>query len=94
LRDGTTNEAFLAVPVEKTVPVNSGMINPVPAFEGLTKPAVWRRESASDTVRALEKMVWKPTIFLPSCANRLTKRSLMQYEQKPAGRRVFVFSDA
>lgn len=55
LRDGTTNEAFLAVPVEKTVPVNSGMINPVPAFEGLTKPAVWRRESASDTVRALEK---------------------------------------
>ncbi|GGX41310.1 cell division protein FtsZ [Undibacterium squillarum] len=55
LRDGTTNEAFLAVPVEKTVPVNNGMINPVPAFEGLTKPAVWRRESASDTVRALEK---------------------------------------
>ncbi|MBR7781020.1 cell division protein FtsZ [Undibacterium luofuense] len=57
LRDGTTNEAFLAVPVEKTVPVNNGMINPVPvpAFDGLTKPAVWRRESASDTVRALEK---------------------------------------
>ena len=55
LRDGTTNEAFLAVPVEKTVPVNHGMINPVPAFESMTKPAVWRRESASDTVRALEK---------------------------------------
>jgi cell division protein FtsZ len=26
-----------------------------PAFEGLKAPAVWRRESASETVRALEK---------------------------------------
>lgn len=28
---------------------------PVPSFDGLKAPAVWRRESASETVRALEK---------------------------------------
>ncbi len=38
-----------APPSTSTVQSSSG------AYEGLQKPAVWRRESASDTVRALEK---------------------------------------
>jgi len=47
------------------------------AFGGLKAPAVWRRESASDTVRALERMAWKLTTFRHSCASKLTdgKRS-------------------
>jgi cell division protein FtsZ len=28
---------------------------PAPSFDGMKAPAVWRRESASETVRALEK---------------------------------------
>ncbi len=52
LRTGTHNEPMMA---------NTGMVakmmhgNVQPAFDGLKAPAVWRRESASDTVRALEK---------------------------------------
>jgi len=54
LRTGTHNEPMMA---------NTGMLHqqqspvqqPAPAFEGLKAPAVWRRESASETVRALEK---------------------------------------
>ena len=52
LRTGTHNELMMA---------NTGMAvgmmhgNAQPAFDGLKAPAVWRRESASDTVRALEK---------------------------------------
>jgi len=65
LRTGTNNEAVsgMNIPVvtdritasatsqaaATTAPVSSG------AYESLQKPAVWRRESASDTVRALEK---------------------------------------
>ena len=55
LRTGTHNETMMAAPAMATTSVSSGMINSVPAFDGLSKPAVWRRESASDTVRALEK---------------------------------------
>jgi cell division protein FtsZ len=32
-----------------------GMAQATSSFNGLKAPAVWRRESASDTVRALEK---------------------------------------
>lgn len=52
LRTGTHNEPMMA---------NTGMAagmthgSAQPAFDGLKAPAVWRRESASDTVRALEK---------------------------------------
>ena len=52
LRTGTHNEPMMA---------NTGMTpgmthgSAQPAFDGLKAPAVWRRESASDTVRALEK---------------------------------------
>lgn len=52
LRTGTHNEPMMA---------NTGMVTGMgqgsaqPAFDGLKAPAVWRRESASDTVRALEK---------------------------------------
>jgi cell division protein FtsZ len=36
--------------------MSGGLAQPTsPAFEGLKAPAVWRRESASETVRALEK---------------------------------------
>ncbi|MDB5797427.1 MAG: ftsZ [Paucimonas sp.] len=33
----------------------SGIVQPAPSFEGMKTPSVWRRESASETVRALEK---------------------------------------
>mgnify|MGYP001964744333 FL=1 len=50
LRTGTHNEPMMA---------NTGMLQgaaqPAASFDGLKAPAVWRRESASDTVRALEK---------------------------------------
>lgn len=52
LRTGTHNEPMMA---------HTGMAASMthgsaqPAFDGLKAPAVWRRESASDTVRALEK---------------------------------------
>jgi cell division protein FtsZ len=48
LRTGTHNEPVAAS--GKSVGPTSGA-----AFEGLKQPAVWRRESASETVRALEK---------------------------------------
>ena len=54
LRTGTHNEPIMA-----STGVISGGSHGVgqaaPAFEGLKAPAVWRRESASETVRALEK---------------------------------------
>jgi cell division protein FtsZ len=49
LRTGTHNEPIMA---------NNGAMQgaqPTPSFDGLKAPAVWRRESASETVRALEK---------------------------------------
>jgi cell division protein FtsZ len=50
LRTGTHNEPMMA---------GTGMVQgnaqASPSFDGLKAPAVWRRESASDTVRALEK---------------------------------------
>jgi cell division protein FtsZ len=52
LRTGTHNEPMMA---------NTGMAQQgrggqaSPSFDGLKAPAVWRRESASETVRALEK---------------------------------------
>ena len=53
LRTGTNNEAVaaMAAPVAATQMTAA----PQPVYEGLQKPAVWRREVASDTVRALEK---------------------------------------
>lgn len=52
LRTGTHNEPMMA-----NTGMNAGMTqgSAQPAFDGLKAPAVWRRESASDTVRALEK---------------------------------------
>ncbi len=52
LRTGTNNEIVMP----RTNEVVSGQ-DQVPSFETLQKPAVWRhgRESASDTVKALEK---------------------------------------
>jgi cell division protein FtsZ len=55
LRTGTNNETVMSAAAMTTTTVSNGMVNAVPAFDGLSKPAVWRRESASDTVRALEK---------------------------------------
>jgi cell division protein FtsZ len=50
MRTGTHNESLIA---------NAGMTQgngqAAPSFQGLKAPAVWRRESASETVRALEK---------------------------------------
>ena len=54
LRTGTNNEPMMAAAMATTT-VSNGMASAAPAFDGLSKPAVWRRESASDTVRALEK---------------------------------------
>jgi cell division protein FtsZ len=50
LRTGTHNEPIMA-----HTGVQQGAAQPAQAFEGLKAPAVWRRESASETVRALEK---------------------------------------
>ena len=52
LRTGTHNEPMMA-----NTGMSAGMMqgSAQPAFDGLKAPAVWRRESASDTVRALEK---------------------------------------
>ncbi len=52
LRTGTHNEPMMA-----HTGMAAGMTHgsAQPAFDGLKAPAVWRRESASDTVRALEK---------------------------------------
>jgi cell division protein FtsZ len=50
LRTGTHNEPMMA-----NTGMNQGNAHPAASFDGLKAPAVWRRESASDTVRALEK---------------------------------------
>jgi len=52
MRTGTHNEPIHAMANTGTA---HGMAQPAAAFEGLKAPAVWRRESASETVRALEK---------------------------------------
>ncbi|TCS36920.1 cell division protein FtsZ [Paucimonas lemoignei] len=54
LRTGTDNAPIAAMGGAQA---NGGMMQgaATPAFEGLKAPAVWRRESASETVRALEK---------------------------------------
>jgi cell division protein FtsZ len=48
LRTGTHNEPMMSDAV-------AGQVHAAPSFSGLKAPAVWRRESASETVRALEK---------------------------------------
>ncbi|MEO8598568.1 MAG: cell division protein FtsZ, partial [bacterium] len=52
-RTGTNNEPLMASSI--TGALHQGMATASHAFEGLKAPAVWRRESASETVRALEK---------------------------------------
>jgi cell division protein FtsZ len=53
LRTGTHNEPIMATAGMLKTP--GGNSHGGQSFEGLKQPAVWRRESASDTVRALEK---------------------------------------
>jgi cell division protein FtsZ len=53
LRTGTHNEPIMATAGMLKTPGGNG--HGGQSFEGLKQPAVWRRESASDTVRALEK---------------------------------------
>jgi cell division protein FtsZ len=53
LRTGTHNEPIMATAGMLKTP--GGNTHGGQSFEGLKQPAVWRRESASDTVRALEK---------------------------------------
>jgi cell division protein FtsZ len=48
LRTGTHNEPIMQH-------TGMGAAQPAASFDGLKAPAVWRRESASETVRALEK---------------------------------------
>ena len=56
LRTGTNNEAVMAGAGMAHVPGRAaGVGAPSSSFEGMKAPAVWRRESASETVRALEK---------------------------------------
>jgi cell division protein FtsZ len=60
LRTGTNNESVMAMagmaPMGAAVGASSQqMTAPGASFEAARTPAVWRRESASDTVRALEK---------------------------------------
>ncbi len=58
LRTGTHNEPVMAVSpsVASTgLGLAATAVASAPTFDGLKAPAVWRRESASDTVRALEK---------------------------------------
>jgi cell division protein FtsZ len=50
LRTGTHDQPMAMATMQQTA-----MAQPVPSFDGLKAPAVWRRESASETVRALEK---------------------------------------
>jgi cell division protein FtsZ len=50
LRTGTHNE-----PIMQHTGMSQGSAQPAGSFDGLKAPAVWRRESASETVRALEK---------------------------------------
>ena len=55
LRTGTHNEPIMASAGMMGGGGSHGVGQAAPAFEGLKAPAVWRRESASETVRALEK---------------------------------------
>ena len=56
LRTGTNNEAVMAGAGLAHVPGRAaGVGAPSSSFDGMKAPAVWRRESASETVRALEK---------------------------------------
>ena len=55
LRTGTHNETVMASPVMTSATISTGSVTGSAGFDGLSKPAVWRRESASETVRALEK---------------------------------------
>jgi cell division protein FtsZ len=50
MRTGTHNESLIA-----NASMTQGNGQAAPSFQGLKAPAVWRRESASETVRALEK---------------------------------------
>jgi cell division protein FtsZ len=54
LRTGTHNEPMMASTGGSAAIVAHGQQHAA-SFGGLKAPAVWRRESASDTVRALEK---------------------------------------
>jgi len=53
LRTGTHNSPMMAG--TGTLQGSTGSAQVGAAFGGMKAPAVWRRESASDTVRALEK---------------------------------------
>src|SRR3569623_920007 len=53
LRTGTHNEPMM--PATGMMQPGQPGAQPAPSFNGLKAPAVWRRESASETVRALEK---------------------------------------
>ncbi|MBC7413774.1 MAG: cell division protein FtsZ [Herminiimonas sp.] len=58
LRTGTNNEPVMAGAGMAHVPgraAGMGAPSSPSSFEGMKAPAVWRRESASETVRALEK---------------------------------------
>ena len=55
LRTGTNNEAVMAGAGLGHVPGRAAGSGAPSSFEGMKAPAVWRRESASETVRALEK---------------------------------------
>jgi len=57
MRTGTNNEPMSGLAEMLASPSQAGASSTPQAasFDGLQKPAVWRRESASDTVRALEK---------------------------------------
>jgi len=52
MRTGTHNEPIHA---NANTGMGHGAVAGGAAFDGLKAPAVWRRESASETVRALEK---------------------------------------
>ncbi|MEO7031680.1 MAG: cell division protein FtsZ [Herbaspirillum sp.] len=58
LRTGTHNEPIMATAGMLRTPGAAGQASP--SFQGLKQPAVWRRESASETVRALEKNGMEP----------------------------------
>ncbi len=53
LRTGTNNEAV--APMAAQIVSNQSAAPQATSYEGLQKPAVWRRDSATETVRALEK---------------------------------------
>lgn len=58
LRTGTHNEPIMATAGMLRTPGATG--SAPSSFQGLKQPAVWRRESASETVRALEKNGMEP----------------------------------